>query len=102
MNIEKTDKEIVFKFPLTSKRINPYGTDEENEQGMFGKYPTLTGLIIRHSTHDEDMGFAYTIDMSYKDKGDQVGDFAVMWHGDEDGFREECERLGLSIHEMNI
>lgn len=99
MKIEKTDKEINFIFPRHQKRSNPY-----DEKSDFGEYPTFTGLIIHHrkdGQYDE-MGFAGTIDMDYKDKPDQVSDFVVMWDGGEEEFRKECEKLQINIFEMEV
>lgn len=102
MKVEQTKEEVIFTFPRFAKRYNPYGTDEENDKGEFGFYPTLTGLIIRHRKggHWDEMGFAGTIDMDYKGKSDQVGDFVVTWHGDEESFREKCKELGMGIYEF--
>lgn len=99
MKIEQTNGEISFSFSRYQKRFNPY-----DENGYFGEYPTFTGLIIHHrkdSQYDE-MGFAGTIDMDYKDKPDQVSDFIVMWNGGEEEFRKECEKLQINIHEMEV
>jgi len=106
MKISKTENEISFTFPLRKNRLNPFGSDEENEKGMFGTYPfgtypTFTGLIVhnrKNNNNFDEMGFAGTIDMSYKDKGDQVGDFIVKWSGSEEDFIEKCKELGFDIH----
>ena len=87
MLIEKDDKNFIFKIPLETERWNPY-TDIE-----IGKMPTLCGLVI----DKEGLGFAQRIDMSYKGKDDQVGDFVVKYHGELKDFEAECERLGLDI-----
>ena len=91
MKILATEKEITFTFPRYGTRHNPY--DEEEH----GEYPYFTGLIVRHKGYTE-LGFAGTIDMSYKDKGDQVSDFIVMWNGSEEDFIKKCEELDFDIH----
>ena len=97
MNIYKKDNKIVFEIEEFAKRVNPYDPD-----GDYGEYPTLTGLIIHHKTdgYYDEMGFAVTIDMDYKGKTDQVGDFLVSWFGEEDTFRKKCKELGIGIHEI--
>jgi len=94
MKIEKKEHTISFEFPLESPRYNPYM--EDNEQS--GSYSTFTCLIIRHDGYDE-MGFANTIDMSYKNKEDQVGNIVIAWDGEEKEFIEKCRELefGLQI-----
>lgn len=91
MEIEKKDGKIIFSFPEFEDRFNPY--DGES----YDKYPTFTGLIEDHGGYKE-MGFAQTIDMGYKDKGDQVGDFLVKWHNTEESFIKKCKELNISIH----
>ena len=68
-----------------------------------GEYSTLTGLIIRHDKNGnnwDEIGFANTIDMDYKDKADQVGNFLVMWDGEEKDFIELCKKWGIGIEEI--
>src|SRR3990167_4043314 len=98
MKITHNDKEIIFTFPRYQKRYNPY-MEEESE---LGEYPNFTGLIVRHrkAGHWDEIGFAGTIDMSYKDKGDQASDIIVSWHGSEEDFRKKCAELKINIHEL--
>ncbi len=98
MKIKQTDKEISFTFPRYQKRSNPY-----DEKGDYGEYSTFTGLIIHHKDGQSDeIGFAGTIDMDYKGKPDQVSDFIVVWYGEEEEFRKECERLQINVYEMEV
>ena len=79
--------------------------DKDGKPEDVGEYPTLAGLIIRHrndGNYYDEMGFAQTIDMDYKGKMDQVGDFVIKWHGSEEDFIEKCKELGLDIQEMNF
>jgi len=102
MNLEiyKKENKIIVEIPAESKRLNPYMEGQD-----VGEYPTLTGLIIRYrkdgNNYDE-IGFANTIDMDYKGKSDQVGDFVISWFGGEKEFREKCKELGLDIMEMDF
>jgi len=99
MNIKKVDNKIVLEIPFYSARKNPYMEGQD-----VGEYPTITGLIIRHKGDDDysELGFAQTIDMAYKAKDDQVGDFIIKWHEDEDKFIEKCKELGLNVQEITI
>ena len=67
MNVYKKDNKFIFEIETEINRINPYMEDED-----CGKYPTLTGLIIKHRGNNDydEIGFAHTIDMDYKDKPD--------------------------------
>ena len=99
MKIDIQDKEISFIFPRYQEIYDPF--DDSNH----GEYPSFTGLIIRHRKGGNDwdeIGFAATIDMSYKGKPDQVGDFMVMWHGEEDEFIEKCKEMNIGIEELEV
>jgi hypothetical protein len=103
MNIYKKDNKIIVEYQAELPRFNPYMDD--SEQHLLGTYPAFTGLIVRHrkdgNLYDEH-GFAYTIDMDYKDKDDQVSDFAVMWDGNEEDFIAKCKELNFDIHEIEV
>ena len=102
--IKKKDK-IIFEFDRFEKRLNPYMIDKDGNPEDVGKYPTFTGLIVRHRKGGNDwdeMGFAMTIDRDYKGKCDDVGDFIVKWYDSESKFKKECTKLGLNIMEINI
>ena len=101
MKIEFDEEKISFTYPRNQNRVNPYMDDGE----FCGEYPTFTGLIVRHNKDGNDwdeIGFAYTIDMDYKGKDDQVGSFAVMWEGEEEDFIKKCKELGIGIHELSV
>ena len=105
MEIYKKENKIIVEIPAESKRLNPYMIKENGTPEDVGEYPTLTGLIIRHRKDGNDwdeIGFANTIDMDYKGKSDQVGDFVISWFGGEKEFREKCKELGLDIMEMDF
>ena len=93
MKIYKKGKSIIFELPAESKRENPYMEGED-----VGEYPTLTGLITKDEYGNQELGFAKTIDMDYKDKGDQYTDIMIhYWNGDEEKFIKICEELGIRI-----
>ena len=104
MKITKENEEIVVKIPFWSKRTNPYMVDEKGEFLDVGEFQTLTGLICDPPKNcigcDPEMGFALTIDMDYKDKGDQVDGYVIMWSGSEKDFIAKCEELGLEIYDL--
>jgi len=85
----KEDGHLVIRVPLLSDRYNPY------EDGITGDMPTFTGLIIPQ----KNMGFAFTIDMDYKDKPDQWGDIEFNWVGDRESFIKKCSELGIDVVE---
>src|SRR3990167_4976642 len=70
MDIKHTDKEISFTFPRFGIRKNPYMDDDNT----IIEYPYFAGLIIHRKNGWEEMGFALTIDMDYKNKPDQVAE----------------------------
>lgn len=95
MEVYKENNQIIFKFPATEKRINPY-----DEEGDYGSYPFFTGLIYRHRKNGnnyDDIGFAMTIDMDYKDKGDQFTDIIVRWYSNEESFKKKCAELSIPV-----
>jgi len=99
MKISRVKDEIIIKIPFWQKRCNPYLLNDESQ----GRYPTLTGLIIRHRKDGndyEEIGWAETLDMAYKGKPDQISDFLVMWEGEEQDFIKKCGELkiGYEIH----
>lgn len=100
--LRKKDK-IIVEIDYWAERMNPYMINGEPE--YVGEYPTLTGLIVRHRNEGncyDEIGFAHTIDMDYKDKPDQVDGFVIMWDDGENEFREKCKELGLGIQEIFI
>ena len=92
MKISRIKNNIVIKVPYWSKRMNPYMEGQD-----VGEYPTLTGLIIHHRKDGvcDEIGWAYTIDMAYKDKSDQYTEIIIQWDGEEENFIKKCEELKL-------
>lgn len=109
MKIYNKDNKIIVEFPYQTERFNPY------IDGPVGLMNTLTGLITHTSVPYSDMeqlqmGWGYTIDMSYKGKDDQVSDFVIIYTettcpSDDSAnqeikeFRKLNRKLGLSIVE---
>ena len=99
MKIYRKKDTIIVEIPFWSKRSKPYMPDDAD----CGEYPTLTGLIVRHDKDGNDwdeIGFAQTIDMGYKDKPDQTNGFVVMWDGEEKDFVKLCKEWGIGIDEI--
>lgn len=96
MKIYKKDKSIIFEIPMYSKRQNPYMEGE-----YVGEYPTLTGIIDKDEYGNEELGFARTIDMAYKDKPDQWTDIVIHYWGDKRDFVELCRKLEIAVFEYS-
>src|SRR3990167_2761155 len=96
---KKENDKIVIEIPFYSPRSNPWMEESP------GDYPTLTGLIVRHykdENHWEEYGFAYTIDMDYKDKDDQYTDIMFVYDGDEEDFKKLCIEWGIKLIELEV
>lgn len=85
-NIYKTKKHLVIEVPLLQKRSNPYDDSEWDGEN-----------IIAVIENENDMGFCYRIDMSYKDKGDQWSDYFFKWSNGKEEFEKLCKKLGIDI-----
>ena len=88
--IIKIKDEIHFIVPFWSKRSNPYMLDQD-----VGEYQTLTGIICKDKDGNDELGFALTIDMSYKNKGDQWTDIKYHFWGDKKEFKKLCKNLKI-------
>ena len=94
ITFKKEKDKIVIEIPFWSARSNPW-MDESP-----GDYPTLTGLVMIHNKDGNDwdeMGFAYTIDMDYKDKADQYTDIMFHFGGEQKDFEKLCAKLGIGV-----
>ena len=94
MNLYIKNKKLICEVNTEEERFCPF-TDESK-----GLYPKLCGLIMRHDGYDE-IGIANLIDMSYKGKEDQVGDFIIKWHDGEEKFIKKIKELDLQLIEYN-
>lgn len=81
---------------MFEERFCPF-TDESK-----GEHLAIVGLIVNHNDSYNEMGIASRIDRSYKDKDDDVSDFIVKWHGEEDEFRKLCEDLDIGLMEYSV
>ena len=92
MKVYKKKDKIIFEIPYWSKRSNPFTPDE-----YIGEYQTLTALIEKDEYGDEEMGWAYTIDMSYAGKDDQFTSIMIYWLGEKKEFLDINQKLGLIV-----
>lgn len=97
MKIYKKNNKIMIEIPFYSKRFNPYMVNENGEPDDVGEYPTLTGLITKDRDGNDEMGFCKTIDMAYKDKGDQFTEIMIQYWGSEEDFKKLCRELGINV-----
>ena len=89
---KKVKDKIIIEIPFWSKRYNPI-SDE-----WFGKYPTLTGMVVEHRKGGndwDDIGFALTIDMDYKGKDDQYTDIWFQYNGEVEEFEKLCKKWNI-------
>ena len=96
----KQKDKIIIEIPFQKKRTNAYMPDDAD----LGNYNTLTGIIMRHRKNDNDwdeIGFALTINMSYKGKPDQYTDIKFHFMGEEEEFKKLCKDLGIILVELN-
>ena len=102
MKITRTPQSLIFEIPRIDHRSSPW------DDNYHPEYPCVVGLILHHrlipdvSSAYTELGFASLIDMGYKGKDDQVGDFIVKYPGSEGDLKVECYRLGLDIIEITI
>jgi len=90
--IRKNPPKLIIEIPLTQKRSSPFDEDLEWEgENIIG--------IIEPRGYDPRYGFAYRIDMSYKDKADQWTDLFYEWHDSIEDFKEFCEKNKIEIFE---
>lgn len=98
MEIKKVKDKIVIEIPFWSKRHNPYMPGED-----VGEYKSLVGIVDRDEFGNEELGFAYNIDMDYKDKADQNTDIVIhYWNGTRESFIELCKKLELDVIEYPV
>jgi len=90
--IYKKGNKLVIEVPLTVNRYNPYSNS------IVGKMPNIIGLILLDpKNNNEEMGFAYRIDVSYKGKNDQWTDFFYKWFNDRESFEKLCKKLKIDV-----
>lgn len=94
--IYKKDDKIIIEIPFLSKRSNPYMPDNAD----VGEYTTLTGILYKDKYGNDEFGFALTIDMNYKDKGDQWTEIKYYFWGEEKEFKKICKEIGINIIDL--
>jgi len=78
---------LVITIPLKTNRTNCYEQSEENPKGIVGEMDNIVGVV---SDGGYKIGFAYTIDMSYAGKEDQISPISHFWDSSEEEFEEFC------------
>lgn len=84
---KKEGDNLIISVPLKTKRMNPYDDDY---------CPEMDNIVGMYEGEYEN-GLAYRIDMSYKDKGDQVSDYFFKLNGTLEEFKEMCSDLGIDF-----
>ena len=95
MKVYKKDKKIIFEFSEEKKRFNPY-----DEDGDYGYHPTFIGLIDEDEFGNEEIGFAYTIDMDYKGKADQYTEIVIKYYEEVEDFIKLCKKLDIIVYDI--
>ena len=96
MKIIKDKNNLIVTIPLKQRRWNPY-EDMATGNGDVGEMDNLIGVVMGN-----DIGFCQLIDMDYKGKPDQIGDFIVKWFGEEEDFRKLCKELEIDFHKYPL
>ena len=91
ISIKKTTRDsIVVEIPLWQDTYDCTGR-------KCGKAENIIGVISGNN-----QGFCNLIDMSYKGKNSQIGDFIVKTTFSNAEFEKLCKRLGVSFYEYPI
>jgi hypothetical protein len=85
---QEGDLIIELSIPLKVSRSNPW-QDEPT-----GKMDNILGVI-----DGNEIGFAYWIDMEYKDKPDQISEIFYLYQGEPEEFKILCKELGIYVQE---
>lgn len=91
--IHKDNKSLIIKLsvPLKTRRHNPYDESEKDEMD------NIVGVIA-----GDEIGFAYRLDRSYKDKGDDVSSPFYLYQGEPVDFRKLCKKMEIEVVEYPI
>ena len=90
MEIKKVKDKIIIEIPYWTKRCNPYMPGED-----VGSHQTLVGLFTRDQWGNDECGFAYLIDMDYKNKQDQNTGIMIQYTGGDKEFKKICEKIKI-------
>jgi len=87
-----TEKDfLVIRVPLKQDVFDYFGEE------IIGKADNIVGIIS-----GDEIGFAYQIDMSYKDKAPQwTKIFLEYWEGEEK-FKTLCNKLKIDIYKYPV
>lgn len=84
--VYKKNDNLVIVVPFFTERIDPYGQEDSVEQ-----MENIIGVIT-----NQEWGFAYRIDQSYKDKGDDISSlFYISDCRDPEEFKLLCKKLQI-------
>lgn len=89
MKITKDKNNLILTVPLKTNRYNPY-SDE-----VVGTMNNIIGVVEEEANWYK-YYIANRIDMSYKNKGDQVG-FPIIMFVDKEELEEICKDLQIDI-----
>jgi hypothetical protein len=102
MNVKRTKDKIIIEIPYWTKRFNPYMVKDDGTPENVGSHPTLIGLLTRDQWGNDECGFAYVIDMDYKDKGDQNTGIMIQYMEGDEKFKKVCEEIKIGwINDRN-
>ena len=95
--ITKDKDNLIITIPLMQDIYDYYGDD------IIGREDNITGIIKElRNCNIEECGFAYLIDMSYKGKAPQIGEWFYHDYMDKKEFKKLCKELGVGIYEIPI
>ena len=96
MNNVKIEKDkLIIEVPLFQERFDVW--DEKRTwrgENIIGIIEPVANCNIPNC------GFAYRIDMSYKDKADQFTDIFYHWHNDKEDFKKFCKENDIEVYEF--
>lgn len=90
MKITAENNQLVIKIPLEQDKYDYFGEKD-------GTCDNIIGIIC-----GDEIGFAYQIDMSYKDKAPQWTEIFLKYWESEAEFKKLCKKLNLDIYEYPL
>ena len=98
MKIERKEDNLVISIPLYTRRFNPHN-DMVGKNPDIGQMDNIVG-VINNCDGNEETGFMFLQDMSYKGKDDQLTDWVVKTFHEPDEFRKLCQKLKINLWEV--
>lgn len=90
MKIYKKDDKVIVELNLWQDSYDAIGE-------KIGQVSNLVGVIC-----GDEQGISQSIDMAYKGKGPQIGDFLIKTDLDETEFKKLCKELGIYVYEYPV